>query len=194
MLKAILIAGAALAASLGATAANAQLNGNAISVAYNFPALGTDYYNYSASPSTFTVGSGIESTVTVDGLPISIDFANSSLTLTAPSVSWSSSAFNGLVFTNNSGVFSSILSATGIDPSRISVTGNQLAINWNGMSFNSGDTVFLSFASGGVPEPATWALMILGFGAIGFAMRRAKIRSDVRFDEKIKRIAAGADA
>lgn len=194
MLKAILITGTALAVSLGATAANAQLNGTVISVAYNFPAIGTDYYNYSASPSTFTVGSGIESTVTVDGIPISIDFANSSLTLTTPSVSWSSSAFNGLVFTNNSGVFSSILSETGIDPSRISVTGKRLAINWNGMSFNSGDKVFLSFASGGVPEPATWALMILGFGAIGFAMRRAKIRSDVRFDEKIKRIAAGADA
>lgn len=29
----------------------------------------------------------------------------------------------------------------------------------------------LSFASG-VPEPATWALMILGFGAVGAAMRR----------------------
>ena len=26
--------------------------------------------------------------------------------------------------------------------------------------------------SGGVPEPATWALMLLGFGGIGLAMRR----------------------
>lgn len=35
----------------------------------------------------------------------------------------------------------------------------------------------------GVPEPATWALMILGFGAVGFAMRRqagAK-RTDVAY-------------
>ena len=25
-----------------------------------------------------------------------------------------------------------------------------------------------------VPEPATWAMMLLGFGAVGFAMRRRK--------------------
>lgn len=36
-------------------------------------------------------------------------------------------------------------------------------------------------ASGGVPEPATWGLMILGFGAIGGAMRRRAVRASVRF-------------
>jgi hypothetical protein len=42
-----------------------------------------------------------------------------------------------------------------------------------------------------VPEPATWALMILGFGGVGFAMRRAKARSDEKFEAKIKRLTAG---
>ncbi|MHA6722701.1 PEPxxWA-CTERM sorting domain-containing protein [Sphingomonas sp. RS2018] len=33
-----------------------------------------------------------------------------------------------------------------------------------------------------VPEPATWAMMTLGFGAVGFAMRRrAKVATRVRF-------------
>ena len=27
---------------------------------------------------------------------------------------------------------------------------------------------------GGVPEPATWAMMVLGFGAAGFAVRRSR--------------------
>ena len=27
---------------------------------------------------------------------------------------------------------------------------------------------------GGVPEPATWAMMLLGFGAVGFSMRRRR--------------------
>jgi hypothetical protein len=29
-------------------------------------------------------------------------------------------------------------------------------------------------AAGAVPEPGTWALMLLGFGGIGMAMRRRR--------------------
>jgi hypothetical protein len=43
-----------------------------------------------------------------------------------------------------------------------------------------------------VPEPASWAMMILGMGAVGYALRKAKRRSDATFDAKIKRIATGA--
>jgi len=32
----------------------------------------------------------------------------------------------------------------------------------------------LVLAPGGVPEPSTWAMMLLGFGGIGFAMRRSR--------------------
>lgn len=32
----------------------------------------------------------------------------------------------------------------------------------------------VSFAAGAVPEPATWAMMLLGFGTVGFAMRRRR--------------------
>jgi hypothetical protein len=36
--------------------------------------------------------------------------------------------------------------------------------------------------AGAVPEPATWAMMILGMGAVGFAMRRRKnVTMTVRF-------------
>ena len=42
-----------------------------------------------------------------------------------------------------------------------------------------------------VPEPATWALMILGFGFVGYGMRRQLRRSDAKFDLRIRQIAAG---
>ncbi|MDE2403606.1 MAG: PEP-CTERM sorting domain-containing protein [Sphingomonadales bacterium] len=32
-----------------------------------------------------------------------------------------------------------------------------------------------------VPEPATWAMMLVGFGAVGFAMRRRQEQAKVRF-------------
>jgi hypothetical protein len=47
---------------------------------------------------------------------------------------------------------------------------------------------------GAVPETASWLMMIFGMGAIGYTLRSAKRRSDVKFDLKIKRIAAGVDA
>lgn len=40
----------------------------------------------------------------------------------------------------------------------------------------------VSVAVASVPEPASWALMLAGFGAVGFAMRRrAKVRTAVSF-------------
>lgn len=34
----------------------------------------------------------------------------------------------------------------------------------------------VSVVEGAVPEPATWAMMLVGFGAMGFAMRRRRAR------------------
>ena len=45
-----------------------------------------------------------------------------------------------------------------------------------------------------VPEPAAWAMMILGMGAVGFALRSAKRRSEEKFETKIKNITYGATA
>lgn len=42
-----------------------------------------------------------------------------------------------------------------------------------------------------LPEPATWIMMLLGFGAIGGLLRWRFRRSEARFTEKIRRIEAG---
>jgi hypothetical protein len=78
-------------------------------------------------------------------------------------------------------------------------TGNQNAANTNlrvsffntpgeanigGLRFSSGQNAFetdnIAFL-GAVPEPATWAMMLLGFGAVGYSMRRSKKARQVTF-------------
>lgn len=58
-------------------------------------------------------------------------------------------------------------------------TFNSLGLRADSYVFKAGvDTVTVNIGSptvtAGVPEPATWAMMIAGFGAIGFAMRRGR--------------------
>ena len=48
----------------------------------------------------------------------------------------------------------------------------------NGLSFTSDSGVFLAGLSSGVPEPSTWAMMVIGFAGLGFAgcRRRKAVR------------------
>lgn len=51
-----------------------------------------------------------------------------------------------------------------------------------GLSANPAQAVFTADVSSLVPEPSVWALMILGFGAVGGAMRRrAVVRTSVAY-------------
>lgn len=57
--------------------------------------------------------------------------------------------------------------------------GNNLAgitrVSWsNGAEFHQIDNLVVNAAAPAVPEPATWALFILGFAAVGGAMRTRK--------------------
>jgi hypothetical protein len=51
------------------------------------------------------------------------------------------------------------------------------------------NAVVLAAVPGRLPEAATWGMLLLGFGAVGFALRKAKALSDARFEEKIRRLA-----
>lgn len=52
----------------------------------------------------------------------------------------------------------------------------------------------LANIGGAVPEPATWAMMIVGMSAVGFAMRRKMRESNAKFDAHIKAVTCGAAA
>lgn len=76
-----------------------------------------------------------------------------------------------------------------IDGGSNALNGRQLDVQ-----VRAGVPVAVPPMTGAVPEPATWAMMILGMGAVGFAMRSAKRRSEDKFDAKIKKITYGAVA
>jgi len=48
-------------------------------------------------------------------------------------------------------------------------------INWLGSENNYNLVSQIITSHGAVPEPATWAMMLVGFGGIGMAMRRRKV-------------------
>lgn len=174
----------AIAAVSIATPALAGLDGSTVSVQYYHPDLMTPYGNASATPPSFIVGFGPESVVNLEGVTfITIDFANDSLTLDFSTVlsspTFNNSAFNGLVFSGSGfGSISSVtvdpLSTFGLSPANASISGNDLHVNWTGVSYKDGQTLTLHFNTAGVPEPAAWALLIAGFGTIGAVVRRQR--------------------
>lgn len=59
----------------------------------------------------------------------------------------------------------------------LSVAAGQYALSLGGSgasNLNASYSGTLNFSAAAVPEPATWALMMAGFGMVGFAMRRRK--------------------
>jgi hypothetical protein len=74
-----------------------------------------------------------------------------------------------LLSLSNSGGFSYFdfsFTATGSSPTLLSFTYQQNPAYWHL------DDVSVQGPVGGVPEPATWAMMLLGFGAMGISLRR----------------------
>ncbi|MHA6724279.1 PEPxxWA-CTERM sorting domain-containing protein [Sphingomonas sp. RS2018] len=105
------------------------------------------------------------------------------------------SASNGALITvgGNDDPFSTLLPTVTQDHERyniapyVNVGDTAITVRTNNASNN--DNIFLAAfvvsggasVNGAVPEPATWAMMTLGFGGIGFAMRRKKTTTRIRF-------------
>src|SRR5205085_10749766 len=92
-------------------------------------------------------------------------------------------------FTLTNGVTFSLSNITSIDRSTAGILGFMgtgiFSGNISGVGFDATPGVFTFSTQGGnvttfsastvaVPEPGTWALMLLGFGGIGMAMRRRR--------------------
>jgi hypothetical protein len=177
-------------------ASASTLMGDVISGSYNYPcSTCTDTGNFFYSTNPFAVTDAVESTLNVGNQTFysswSVDFGPNTLILTMqpaplPDVFYSNNPFNGPVFTVLSGYdFSSVtgvttnLHCTPCTPVSAFVSGDSLFVNWQGAGGQVGDTVQVNFTVSdnvvaSVPEPSTWAMMILGFAGIGFMAYRRK--------------------
>lgn len=87
--------------------------------------------------------------------------------------------FTGITFNNVSGVIGNTpagLPSAGITAQLVSQGGSQHLVisGTSGPAGSFGGTVNFAPVAGGVPEPASWALMIIGFGSAGALLRRRR--------------------
>lgn len=172
---------ATIAAALGAgpAVAQADFSGANLNFSYVYP---TSLNVYTSSG--YVVGSGVEIINVAGDRAITLDISSNSLLVEFDRAStWTNYPFNGWILSDQvnglndiTGV--SINSATNwgaFNQSHITFTANSISVNWAGLAFDPTTTLLLdvTFASA-VPEPAAWAMMLLGFGAIGYAMRRRR--------------------
>ena len=179
------IAALALAASLLGFAApvGASTLGDTVSSAIYFPDLGAVGF---AGP-TFIVAEGFVGTQAGPG-PILLQesysrsdgLENYSFLPNASVVSFASATFNGIVLTDLSGAhFGKIVSVTGVPFANVISTGDTLRINLSGRDIGT-DFVIPRLSvtlESAVPEPGAWALMLLGFGGLGGALRHRRARA-----------------
>lgn len=178
----ILLAGAVLGGiGYGPTAQAATIYGNHIKANWALPAPKSPYVGFKFAQNSnwtysFYAGKGMEASGKLDNTDgILIDFTQYGLNITFTNAGvFAGHAFNGLVFEQLGGdVFGEVIGVTGFGSERVVNTGKKLTVNFGGLQPGAGQRYSIQFASG-VPEPATWGMLLSGAGMAGAAMRRRR--------------------
>ena len=130
-------------------------------------------------------------TFTVDFSPNQVTF-NAVFAPPISSISLAQAVANRVTFTDLTSPFTeaTLIASSGVtffDQSNVSLTNGALLIAFGqatGLSqFNqaSSFTVRLGAAAAGVPEPATWSLMLAGFGMVGACLRSRRRSTAVTY-------------
>lgn len=179
-IRALLFAACAASTLCGTAASAATIVGQNVTVQYEFPNPGNVLTQnpYTIGDTTDQIYYGYFDFTMNDSFG-EIKFNQS--------VGWTPATFNGFTINDTNNVlsdFTGISLDASTNPNftngRLSASADRLGINWQGLSFATGDTIRFNFTqdgvAGAVPEPATWAMMLLGFGFVGGAMRSSKRR------------------
>jgi hypothetical protein len=171
-----------LSCVLSAGTASAAIIGQQFTIGYDVPALGTPYASAAYAKQTFTAGPGVDTSVLIEGVTnLLVDLSAARVTVsfetTLGSPTWNTAAFNGIVLT--AAAPTGIQHATvegdttlgGFDDSRVTWTGTEIRLNWNGLSYQNGS--FLSVALD-IAEPASAAVIVAGMLGLALALRRRR--------------------
>ena len=184
----VITIGTVLALMTGA--AHAGLLGHSVTSQYY--AYGSAYSGY-GSPTTFVANGTVQSSFCTSGCPegfnltvtdnqIEYDFVNTSY--------WSSSGpsytSGGLFIANGNLLTIAGVNITGVTldasstmpsftSSNVTFNSGAVAADWAGISgITAGDKVVLDVTTAAVPEPETYALMMMGLGFIGLVAKRKR--------------------
>lgn len=75
----------------------------------------------------------------------------------------------------------------------VSLVGGLLTINLVGTAFNGSSFIEIGLTGGVIPEPATWAMLITGFGLVGAMARRRLPTAAVTFQTMARSPNPGVD-
>jgi len=182
MKKFVLVAAAVTSLSVFGGQAHAGLLGSTIDISAFFP----DASTLIQDGGTRTVSGAIEYPAGTfssysDAWQIDVTDSQVIITNTHFGFPFQPGSFNGFIMTILSGptLTSAVADASsGFFPVGLAIVGNQLQINFQGVTGNSNASPLSSIidvntAASSVPEPSTWAMMLIGFAGLGFAFRRS---------------------
>jgi hypothetical protein len=171
-----LIAVATVAASLTPFAAQAGLIGSNVTGTLYYPDLSTVY---DGPYGPYTVSNSVEFPVGTLAFDGSVDVTDTQIIWTASEDAiYGDGAFNGFKLDFSGATITDVTldSATTLTPVGFSFTGDEVLLNLAELTGFEGQMTILdvSATASAVPEPSTWALLLLGFAGLGYAgLRRA---------------------
>ena len=180
----IAVASVTIAAlSLPATTSAATLVGDQVTC-------DTDTSLLSCSSDTSTVGDGIEFSLpdSFGFNSLTADFTADRLILGSPSsISFQGSSDVPISFTNATSPFTSAMLISGdsdgeFTASDLMFDNGRLTLDLNGVRLSPSSSITIGLSTmGAIPEPSTWAFMIIGFAVVGTGLRRRKQKAVVGY-------------